>query len=128
MFSHVMVASSDIDRSKQFYDALFGAIGGKPGEQDDKGRLRYVHNGGALRVSKPIDGEPATHSNGGTIGLAMASPEQADAWHKAGVANGGADRRSTGASWSNVSGLPPGSRRQQAVCASSGSGRLNSRD
>jgi catechol 2,3-dioxygenase-like lactoylglutathione lyase family enzyme len=41
-------------------------------------------------VSKPIDGKAATHANGGTDGLAMASPEQADAWHKAGVANGGA--------------------------------------
>ena len=40
-------------------------------------------------VSKPIDGKPATHANGGTIGFTMASPEQAEAWHKAGVANGG---------------------------------------
>ena len=39
MFSHVMVASNDIDRSKKFYDALFQAVGGKPGEQDPKGRL-----------------------------------------------------------------------------------------
>jgi catechol 2,3-dioxygenase-like lactoylglutathione lyase family enzyme len=89
MFSHVMVASNDIDRSKKFYDALFEAVGGKPGERDAKGRLRYVYNGGVLMVSKPIDGKPATHSNGGTIGLSMASPEQAAAWHKAGVANGG---------------------------------------
>ena len=89
MFSHVMVASNDIDRSKRFYDALFAAVGGKPGEQDARGRLRYVHNGGVLMVSKPIDGKPATHSNGGTIGLSMASTEQAAAWHKAGVANGG---------------------------------------
>ena len=89
MFSHVMVASSDIDRSKKFYDALFSAVGGKPGDKDAKGRLRYVHNGGVLMVSKPIDGNPATHSNGGTIGLSMASPEQAAAWHKAGVSNGG---------------------------------------
>src|ERR1019366_1491868 len=84
MFSHVMVASSDIDRSKKFYDALFEAVGGKPGEQDARGRLRYVYNGGVLMVSKPIDGKPATHSNGGTIGLSMASPEKADAWHKTG--------------------------------------------
>jgi catechol 2,3-dioxygenase-like lactoylglutathione lyase family enzyme len=89
MFSHVMVASNDIERSKKFYDAVFQAVGGKPGEQDAKGRLRYAHNGGVLMVSKPIDGKPATHSNGGTIGLLMASPEQAAAWHKAGVANGG---------------------------------------
>jgi catechol 2,3-dioxygenase-like lactoylglutathione lyase family enzyme len=37
MFSHVMVASNDIERSKKFYDAIFQAAGGKPGEQDAKG-------------------------------------------------------------------------------------------
>jgi catechol 2,3-dioxygenase-like lactoylglutathione lyase family enzyme len=89
MFSHVMVGSDDIDRSKRFYDALFGAMGGKPGKQDAKGRLLYLHNGGLFMVSKPIDGEAATHANGGTIGFAMAGPEQAKAWHDAGVANGG---------------------------------------
>ena len=46
MFSHIMVGSNDIARSKKFYDAVFTAMGGKPGEQDAKGRLRYVHNGG----------------------------------------------------------------------------------
>lgn len=40
-------------------------------------------------VSKPIDGKPATHANGGTIGFSMSDPKQADAWHKAGVVNGG---------------------------------------
>jgi catechol 2,3-dioxygenase-like lactoylglutathione lyase family enzyme len=89
MFSHVVVGSNDIARSKTFYDALFGAMGGKPGTQDAKGRLIYSHNGGLFLVTKPIDGKPATHANGGTIGFAMSSPEQADAWHKAGVANGG---------------------------------------
>ena len=89
MFSHVMVGSNDIARSKKFYDALFGAIGGKPGTEDAKGRLIYAHNGGRLMVGKPIDGKAACHANGGTIGFTMASAEQADAWHKAGVANGG---------------------------------------
>ena len=89
MFSHVMIGSNDIARSKRFYDALFGAIGGKPGEQDARGRLIYVHNGGRLMVSKPIDGKAATHANGGTVGLTMANQQQADAWHKAGLANGG---------------------------------------
>jgi catechol 2,3-dioxygenase-like lactoylglutathione lyase family enzyme len=89
MFSHVMVGSNDIARSKKFYDALFGAVGGEPGVPDVKGRLIYAHNGALLLVTKPIDGRPATHANGGTIGFAMTRPEQADAWHKAGVANGG---------------------------------------
>ena len=89
MYSHMMVGSNDIARSKSFYDALFGAVGGKPGITDEKGRLIYMHNGGIFLVSPPINGEPACHANGGTIGFAMSSPEQADAWHKAGAENGG---------------------------------------
>ncbi len=89
MFSHMMVGSNDIARSKIFYDALFAAIGGPAAIQDPKGRLIYRHNGGAFLVTAPIDGKPATHANGGTIGFAMASPEQADAWYQAGVAHGG---------------------------------------
>ena len=88
MYSHMMVGSNDIQKSKQFYDATFKAIGGREGIQDDKGRLMYLHNGGVFMVTKPIDGQPATAGNGCTVGIAM-SPEQADAWHKAGTENGG---------------------------------------
>jgi catechol 2,3-dioxygenase-like lactoylglutathione lyase family enzyme len=84
-----MIGSNDIPRSKKFYDAVFGAIGGKPGTEDAKGRLIYSHNGGVFLVSKPIDGKSATHANGGTIGFKMDGQAQADAWHKAGVASGG---------------------------------------
>jgi len=85
----MMVGSNDVARSKKFYDALFAATGGKPGVQDDKGRLIYAHRGSMFLVSKPIDGEPATHANGGTIGFAVNGPEEANAWHAAGAANGG---------------------------------------
>lgn len=89
MYSHNMVGTNDVDRAKTFYDALFTAIGGKPAMQDDKGRLIYMHNGGLFLVTPPINGEPATHGNGATIGFAMENPEQADAWHAAGIAAGG---------------------------------------
>jgi len=89
MFSHMMVGSNDIPRAKRFYDALFGAIGGRPAMEDDKGRLIYMHNGGIFIVTSPIDGQPATHANGATIGFTMTDPAQADAWHKAGAENGG---------------------------------------
>ena len=89
MYSHNMVGSNDIARSKKFYDATFTAIGGKPGIQDDKGRLIYMHNGSVFLVTPPIDGNPATGGNGCTIGFAMDGPAQADAWHAAGVAAGG---------------------------------------
>ena len=89
MFSHIMVGSNNIVRSKKFYDALFIAMGAQPGVEDARGRLAYTHNGGRFMVSKPIDGKSATHANGGTIGFTMSGPQQVDAWHKAGVANGG---------------------------------------
>ena len=85
----MMVGSNDLARSKIFYDALFETLGARPGATDEKGRLVYIHNGAVFLVSKPIDGAPACHANGGTIGFAMSGPEQADAWHKAGVENGG---------------------------------------
>ena len=88
MFSHMMVGSNDLDRSKQFYDAIFAAMGGKPGRVDPNGRLIYLHDGSMFLVTKPINGEPATHGNGSTIGFQM-TPEQADAWHQAGVEAGG---------------------------------------
>lgn len=89
MYSHIMIGSNDIARSKKFYDALFGALGVQPATPDARGRLAYSHNGSRFMVTQPIDGKPATSANGGTIGFMMSSPEQAKAWHDAGVANGG---------------------------------------
>ena len=88
MFSHIMVGSSDLERSKKFYDAALGALGVPPARMGGH-RMFYMTPTGVFAVSQPINGEPATHANGGTIGFACASPEQAKALHDAGVANGG---------------------------------------
>ena len=88
MFSHVMIGTNDLDKAKAFYDALLGTIGVAPARVDGH-RIFYMTKTGVFSVSKPIDGEPATHANGGTIGFACSSPEQADAWHATGVALGG---------------------------------------
>ena len=91
MFSHVMIGSNDLDRSKRFYDALLAATGGKPGREDAAGphHLRAI---AAVSCSSPsrIDGAPASCSNGGTIGFTMENSGEVEAWHKAGIANGGA--------------------------------------
>ena len=89
MFSHVMVGANNVEESKQFYDAILGALGHGPGVMDDQGRCFYFTDTGMFAITQPIDGEPATHGNGSTVGFAAASPELADAWHAAGVANGG---------------------------------------
>ncbi|MBA5636864.1 VOC family protein [Duganella sp. LX20W] len=89
MFSHIMVGANDIEKSKQFYDAVLGELGIPPGKLDDKGRVFYVTKTGVFAITKPINGEPACHGNGATIGFAAETPEMADRWHAAGVANGG---------------------------------------
>ena len=89
MFSHVILGTNNIEKSKAFYNALLGALGAKPGVTDDKGRMMFVHEDKIFGLTPPIDGQPATHGNGSTIGFACKSAEQVDAWHEAGVANGG---------------------------------------
>jgi catechol 2,3-dioxygenase-like lactoylglutathione lyase family enzyme len=89
MFSHIMVGANDTVASKAFYDATFAAMGIGPGHADDKGRVFWMTPTGIFAITPPIDGNPACHGNGSTIGFAMTGPEMADAWHAAGVANGG---------------------------------------
>lgn len=93
MLNHVMVGSNDLERSKRFYDAVLGTLGaGEPVRNTaDSGhtRLFYMHDGSVFCVSEPIDGGPATHANGGTIGFRCGSPDQVKAFHDAALANGG---------------------------------------
>ena len=88
MFSHIMIGTNDLEKAQSFYDAVLGTLGVAPATVD-RHRIFYRTPTGVFSVSKPINGEPATAPNGGTIGFAAASPEQADAWHAAGIAAGG---------------------------------------
>ena len=93
MFSHIMVGSNDIERSKRFYDAVLGTLGaGEPLRNVAKTghiRLFYRHDGGTFCVSQPINGEAATSANGATIGFKCNSPEQVRALHDIALAHGG---------------------------------------
>ncbi len=93
MFSHIMVGTNDIERSKRFYDAVLGVLGVKEpvrnAAKTGHMRLFYRHNGATFCVSEPINGEPATSANGGTIGFNCSSPEQVREFHNVAVANGG---------------------------------------
>ena len=93
MFSHVMVGSNDIERSKQFYDAVLKTLGvGVPFRNvagSGHTRLFYRHDGGTFCISEPINGEIATGANGGTIGFKCNSPEQVREFHDVAIAHGG---------------------------------------
>ncbi len=88
MFSHVIVGVNNLEASRKFYDALLGTVGVAPG-MANKNRYFYRSPTGTFGITTPINGEPATHGNGSTFGFNMSSPEQVDAFHAAGVANGG---------------------------------------
>jgi len=85
-----MLGANDIQESKSFYDSTLQALGYNPGRIDEKGRCFYMNKSGVFAISKPIDGKPACKGNGSTIGFSARSPEDVDAWHAAGLANGGA--------------------------------------
>jgi catechol 2,3-dioxygenase-like lactoylglutathione lyase family enzyme len=84
-----MVGTNDMDKSKAFYDAVLGALGYEPGGIDEKGRCFYITPTGIFSISVPIDGQPASNGNGSTVGFAVENPAAANAWHEAGLANGG---------------------------------------
>ena len=90
MFSHVILGANDLAASKTFYDAALGALGHHKGrEVPGVARIMYLTRTGAFGIATPIDGQPATHANGGTLGFAAESAEAVDAFHAAGLAHGG---------------------------------------
>jgi catechol 2,3-dioxygenase-like lactoylglutathione lyase family enzyme len=93
MLNHVMIGSSDIQKTKRFYNAVLAVLGARePIEHiNDTGqtRLFYIHDGSTFSVSEPINGEPVTVANGSTIGFACHSPEQVQELHDVAIANGG---------------------------------------
>lgn len=89
VYTHVAVSAADLDASKKFYDATLGALGvSNLGPFGDRAFL-YGKDKPAFLIMKPLNGEAATHANGGTIGFTAAQKAQVDAFHAAGLANGG---------------------------------------
>ncbi|AMK24091.1 MULTISPECIES: VOC family protein [unclassified Sphingobium] len=96
IFSHVFIGAADVDASAKFYDAALGALGiGNLGPFGN-GWILYGKEKPAFIIAKPGNGE-APSSNGVTIGFAGATPAQVDAFHAAGLANGGTDEGAPGA-------------------------------
>ena len=88
MFSHVMIGTNDLERSRRFYDALLGTLG-IPEGKIDRHRVFWRTQTGVFSVTQPINGEPATVGNGSTLGFTCQSSELVEAWHAAGIAAGG---------------------------------------
>ena len=90
MFAQIVIGSNDIAAARKFYDAVLATVGVSEGDfNEETQRIYYRTSDGTFIVAKPLDGNPATVANGGTLGFKCKTPEQAKAFHDAAVANGG---------------------------------------
>ncbi len=93
MFSHIMLGANDLEASRRFYDAVLGALGHTPGvaNRSHTNHERYFYRSptGNFGITTPINNEAATHGNGSTLGFLAKSQQEVDAFHAAGLANGG---------------------------------------
>ena len=96
VFSHACVSTNDLAASTAFYDAALGALGIKNMGPFGDTIVLYGKDKPALLVLTPSNGQPATPSNGATLGFAAASPAEVDAFHAAGLAAGGTDEGAAG--------------------------------
>ncbi|MBS0521475.1 MAG: VOC family protein [Proteobacteria bacterium] len=97
MFSHVTVGSSDIARSRRFYDALTPPLG-LVRHADYPEAIGYGCDGGRpqLWIVQPLDRKPATAGNGITVGLDATDRDAVDAAYAAALAHGGTDEGKPG--------------------------------
>jgi len=88
---NLRLGCDDMERSRTFYDATFGALGLPPCNTPKEAPIIMYRfpDGPNFAVGPTRDGQPATGANGGTILCEADSDEQVAAWHAAGLANGG---------------------------------------
>jgi catechol 2,3-dioxygenase-like lactoylglutathione lyase family enzyme len=87
----IRLGANDLAKSSAFYDATFAALGMTDVRVPmDIPAAMYSLPGGIMVVlGAPRDGQPASHGNGDTFGFSAADTATVDAWHAAGLANGG---------------------------------------
>ena len=87
---YIMIGTNDLARARQFYDAVFPAIGGEL-EVEYPGFTfcyRFLNDTRAW-VAGPNDKQPAAPGNGNMPGFRCASTDEVDAAHAAALTNGG---------------------------------------
>jgi catechol 2,3-dioxygenase-like lactoylglutathione lyase family enzyme len=80
VIGYVTLGSDDLDRSRAFYDALFGEIGASRLMQLESGFTLYGTGWGqpGVAVTRPYDGKPAVPGNGNMVSLVVDRREKVD--------------------------------------------------
>jgi len=95
ILTHTVVGTNDLEHARRFYDAVLGTLGIKRvlNVEDASG---WGKEEPEFLVTKPINGQPATPANGGTIGLAAPSRKAVREFHKVALAHGATDEGAPG--------------------------------
>ena len=95
IFTHVVIGSNDLDRSRKFYDATLATLGIKRVMDLETASL-WGAEGPEFMVTRPGNGLPATWANGGTISFLAPSRAAVHKFHEIALANGARDEGAPG--------------------------------
>lgn len=96
IFTHVVVGTNDVARARTFYDAVLGTLGITRQMNFDNASLWGQPGTDLFMVTKPGNGQPACHANGGTISFTAPSRAAVHEFHKVALANGATDEGAPG--------------------------------
>ena len=96
VFTHVCLGADDLAKSTAFYDATLGALSINNLGPFGESAVLYGKDKPAFLLVKPANGQPASCANGGTLGFVAPDEAAVNAFHAAGVANGGTDEGAPG--------------------------------
>lgn len=97
MIGYITIGSNDLSASAAFFDALFEAMNGARA-YSLKHMIGYSFgtNTPMIIVTRPFDGEPATHGNGAMVALAAKDRAQVDSMHALALELGAIDEGAPG--------------------------------
>src|SRR5437588_11897991 len=96
IFTHVTVGTNDLNKARQFYDAVLAPLGYKRiKDLGDRGSC-WGQSAEEFMVLTPADGKPACPANGGTVSFEAPSRAAVAGFHKAALAAGGKDEGAVG--------------------------------
>ena len=96
IINHVVLGTNDLQKAAKFYDAALGTLGIKNLGPLGETAVLYGADDPEFMITTPVNGEPATYANGGTVGFAAPSRNAVHEFHAAGLANGGTDEGQPG--------------------------------
>ncbi len=99
MIGYVTVGTNDIERARDFYDAVLAELGGRRVmEFPENGFTLYGNGRGrpGLADTRPYNGEPAAPGNGTMAALAAETRAQVDSLHATALSLGAAEEGAPG--------------------------------